>query len=221
MGGAAGGGSTTTSGRRSRGSSNGGRPNLALRFGGALWRFWYTRGYLSEGQVDGGSTRGGEPAASPVRVKALEGMGWLTQAQGDTERAEATYEEMLELSRELDDKGNARDRPEQPGDHGPTQGDNERARALLEENLSVLRELEDEENAATTLKRFHALNLLAILASTRKATTHERRHCWRKAWRWPGRPGTPSAIGQPSSTWGTWHCCRETTSERRRSAKRP
>ena len=42
-------GSTTTSGRRSRGSSSGRKAELGLRFGGALWRFWYNRGYLSEG----------------------------------------------------------------------------------------------------------------------------------------------------------------------------
>ena len=40
---------------------------------------------------------GSEPAASPLRVKALEGMGWLTQFQADFGRAEATYEEMLEV----------------------------------------------------------------------------------------------------------------------------
>jgi predicted ATPase/DNA-binding SARP family transcriptional activator/DNA-binding CsgD family transcriptional regulator len=138
---------------------------LALRFAGALWRFWHTRGYLSEGirwmeEV----LAGGEPAASSVRVKAFEGMGWLTQAQGDTERAEAAYAEMLELSRELGDKGNAATALNSLGTLALTRGDNERARALLEENLSVLRELENEQNIATTLKRFHALNLLAILA---------------------------------------------------------
>ena len=84
-----------------------GRADLALRLGAALWRFWHVRGYLSEGirwmeRVLAGS----EPAASPVRVNALEGMGWLTQFQGDYERAKATYEEMLKLSRGLGDKGN-------------------------------------------------------------------------------------------------------------------
>src|SRR5215212_8289234 len=84
-----------------------GKADLGLRFGGALWRFWYQLGYLSEGI--GWMERvleASEPTASPVRMKALEGMGWLTQLQGDTERAEATYEEMLKLSQELGDKGN-------------------------------------------------------------------------------------------------------------------
>jgi predicted ATPase/DNA-binding SARP family transcriptional activator/DNA-binding CsgD family transcriptional regulator len=142
-----------------------GESELGLRFGGALWRFWYTRGYLSEGirwmeEV----LAGGEPAAAPAQVKALEGMGWLTQLQGDIERAKATYEEMLEQSRKLGAKGNVATALNSLATLAVTRGDNERARALLEENLSVLRELENERNTATTLKRFHALNLLGILA---------------------------------------------------------
>jgi DNA-binding CsgD family transcriptional regulator/tetratricopeptide (TPR) repeat protein len=97
-------------------------------------------------------------------VKALEGMGWLTQGQGDTALAEATYEEMLELSQELNDKGNVATALNSLGTLAVARGDNERAKALLEENLEVLRQLEEEGNADPTLKRFHALNLLGILA---------------------------------------------------------
>jgi tetratricopeptide (TPR) repeat protein len=43
-------------------------------------------------------------------------------------------------------------------------GDNERAKRYLEENLSVLQRLEEEQNAATTIKKYHASNLLGILA---------------------------------------------------------
>jgi DNA-binding CsgD family transcriptional regulator/tetratricopeptide (TPR) repeat protein len=142
-----------------------GDSKLGLRFGGALWRFWHVRGYLDEG------TRWmervlaeGEPAASPLRVKALEGMGWMAQLQGDTERAEATYAEMLKLSRELGDKGNIATALNSLGTLALTRGDNERSRALLEENLSVIRQLEEEGNSAAMLKRFHALSLLAFLA---------------------------------------------------------
>jgi predicted ATPase len=79
----------------------------ALRLVAALWRFWFLRGYLSEGIKWLERVLGeGEPAASPARVKALEGMGWMFQFRGDQERARATYEEMLTLSRELGDKGN-------------------------------------------------------------------------------------------------------------------
>ncbi len=100
---------------------------------------------------------------TPARVKALEGMGWLTQRQGDTERAEATYEEMLKLSEELGDKGSVATALNSLGTPPVARGDNERARVLLEENLAVMGQLE-EGNAATPLKKFHVLNLLGYLA---------------------------------------------------------
>jgi DNA-binding CsgD family transcriptional regulator/tetratricopeptide (TPR) repeat protein len=141
-----------------------GQAELALRLGAAVWRFWHVRGYLSEGirwmeQVLVGSER----AAAPVRVMALEGLGWLTQRQGDTERAKATYVEMLKLSRNLADKGNIATALNSLGTLAAGLGENERAKALLKENLAVLRQME-ERNAATTLKRYHALNLLGLLA---------------------------------------------------------
>jgi predicted ATPase/DNA-binding SARP family transcriptional activator/DNA-binding CsgD family transcriptional regulator len=141
-----------------------GKDELGVRLCAALWRFWYVRGYLSEGiRCMERALASGDSEASPVRVKALEGMGWLTQGQGDTALAEATYKEMLELSQELNDKGNVATALNSLGTIALTHGNNERARALLEENLAVLRQLE-EENADTTLKRFHALNLLAYSA---------------------------------------------------------
>ncbi len=91
-------------------------------------------------------------------------MGWQLQSQGDYERAEAPYEEMLKLSKELGDKGNVATALNSLGTVAWRKGDNERARVLLQENLEVLRELEEEGNAETTLKRFHALNLLGYLA---------------------------------------------------------
>jgi predicted ATPase/DNA-binding SARP family transcriptional activator/DNA-binding CsgD family transcriptional regulator len=141
-----------------------GEAEPSLRFGGALWRFWFTRGYLSEGiRWMERVLVGGESAAAPARIEALEGMGWLTQTQGDNERAEATYEEMLKLSRELDDKGNIATALNSLGALALARGDNERSRALLEENMSVLRELEEEQNVTTTLKKYQVLGLLGIL----------------------------------------------------------
>jgi len=141
-----------------------GESDLKLRFGGALWRFWYNRGYVSEGigwmeQVLSGS----EPALALARVRALEGMGWLIQIQGENERAEATYEEMLKLARGLGDLGNIATALNSLGTLAVVRGDHDRGRVLLQENLSVLRHLE-EGNTATTLKRFYVLNLLGYLA---------------------------------------------------------
>jgi DNA-binding CsgD family transcriptional regulator/tetratricopeptide (TPR) repeat protein len=110
-----------------------GRAGLALRLGAALWRFWYVRGYISEGvrwleRVLADS----QPAA---RVKALEGMGWLTQFQGDSERAQATYEQMLGLSRGLGDKGNVATALNSLGTVAAYRGEHVRAMGSFEEAL--------------------------------------------------------------------------------------
>ena len=137
---------------------------LGLRFGGALWRFWHERGYISEGSgwLENILTSSGT-RATPARVKALEGMGWQYQFMGAYERARATYEEMLELSRELGDKGNLATALNSLGTVAAQQGDNELARTLLQENLEVIEELEAEGDPATPLKKFYAFNLLGHL----------------------------------------------------------
>jgi predicted ATPase/DNA-binding SARP family transcriptional activator/DNA-binding CsgD family transcriptional regulator len=135
----------------------------SLRFGAALWRFWLAEGYLSEGRkwLDA-ILAGGEQG--PERARALEGLGWLAQYQGDIERAKAAYREMLKLSRESDDRGNVATALNSLGTLAVSTGDNERAKRYLEENLSVLQQLEEEQNAVTTIKKYHASNLLGILA---------------------------------------------------------
>jgi DNA-binding CsgD family transcriptional regulator/tetratricopeptide (TPR) repeat protein len=143
------------------------RAEPALRMGAALRRFWLAKGYTSEGT--GRLERvlaEGEPEASPPRMKALEGLGWLLQFQGNYGRARAIYEEMLELSRVSGDKGNETIALNSLGTVAMQQGDSERARAYLQDNLEALEELEEEGDTATTLKRFHALTLLGYLALT-------------------------------------------------------
>jgi tetratricopeptide (TPR) repeat protein len=110
--------------------------------GAALRRFWNVRVYISEGI--GWMERvlaEGEPAASPARVKALEGLGWLLQFQGESERAEVIYKEMLELSRELGDEGNVATALNSLGTVAAYKGDSARARALSEEALALAHEL--------------------------------------------------------------------------------
>ncbi len=169
---------------------------LGLRLGGALWRFWYTRGYLSEAirwleQALSGSDR----RPIPERVKALEGMGWLTQEQGDTGRAEATYEEMLELSRKLGDRGNTATALNSLGTLAAARGDNERARALLDENMAVLKELEGEETIVTMLNRYHVLNLLGFLALHEEGDPARATVLWGEGLALARRVGDPDRFG--------------------------
>ena len=72
----------------------------ALRLGGALWRFWWMHGHLSEGR---GFLESMLPAsnavAASIRAKALVGAGVLTGAQGYYMQAETLCAEGLRLSR--------------------------------------------------------------------------------------------------------------------------
>jgi predicted ATPase/class 3 adenylate cyclase len=80
---------------------------MALRLGGALWLFWFVRGYHSEGRrwlqealaID-------ERGSSGSRAMALAGVGWLAAHQGDLDRAEEACEEGLQLL--ADEPGEAR-----------------------------------------------------------------------------------------------------------------
>ena len=78
----------------------------ALRFGGALWRFWQMRGYLGEGSailerilaMPGGEESRWRPAA----VGALGSIAWW---QADLEAADRHYAEQVRLARRIGEPG--------------------------------------------------------------------------------------------------------------------
>ncbi len=84
-------------------SLEGGDAEVGLRLAGALWLFWFTRGYLFEGRgwLEKGASEGRSAAA---RAKALNGAGWIALFQEDLEAAEMLVEQSLALYRELEDE---------------------------------------------------------------------------------------------------------------------
>jgi predicted ATPase/class 3 adenylate cyclase len=79
---------------------------LALRCCGAFWRFWYIRGYWSEGlrwlkEVLALAQAGGRTAA---RAKAYCGAGRLALSLGDMLTGRVLLEESVAISREMGDK---------------------------------------------------------------------------------------------------------------------
>jgi predicted ATPase/DNA-binding SARP family transcriptional activator/DNA-binding CsgD family transcriptional regulator len=86
-----------------RWSLEGGDVELGLRLAGALWLFWFTRGYASEGRewLERGVSLGHSPAA---RARALNGAGWIVMFQGDFAAARTLLEKSLALYRELKDE---------------------------------------------------------------------------------------------------------------------
>jgi predicted ATPase len=133
-----------------------------LRLAGALWRFWWVCGYLSEGRrwLDDALT-GSEAAAPEARVKALNGAGNLAYAQGDYGRATALHEEALALRRALGDQRGLAASLNNLAALAQAQGDFARAAALHAEGLALRRALGDQQGIAASL------NNLATVAQQR------------------------------------------------------
>jgi predicted ATPase/DNA-binding CsgD family transcriptional regulator len=126
--------------------------DLAQGLSGALWRFWFLRGHLSEGRrwleaalaLQGTST----PA---ITAKALSGTGYLATAQSDYARAETLCADALRIAEDL---GDERSRAlalfglANTCNWGRDYG---RARSLFEASLAIYRTLNDHWGIASTL----------------------------------------------------------------------
>jgi predicted ATPase len=146
----------------------------AMRIAGAIWRFWYTRGYLSEGRrwlesvlalvdtlpdVDDTSVVRALPfglalpPASRIEVwaKALTGAGGLAWAQGDFERAHNYYEDALSLFHEQTNELGEALTLDKLGTVALHQGEYERAEALYTQSRSLFRRLHHSWGNANAL----------------------------------------------------------------------
>jgi predicted ATPase/class 3 adenylate cyclase len=130
---------------------------LGLRLAAALWRFWYTRGDLTQGrawlegmlalpQPDAGGDR-----ARALRARALYGAATLASTQNDLDRAVALGEESLAISRELGDRALAANALNTLGLIALHQGNVHRAAVLCGEGLLICRELGDSWMIARAL----------------------------------------------------------------------
>jgi predicted ATPase/DNA-binding SARP family transcriptional activator len=124
-----------------------------LRLTGALWRFWYVRGYWSEGREHLKPVLEREAAMprTTLRAKALNGAGALAYSQGDYVAARTLHEESLSIRQELADKSGIASSLNSLGNVAYDLGDYASARALHEESLSLRRELADLEGIAWSL----------------------------------------------------------------------
>ena len=122
-----------------------------LRLGGALWRFWYVRGYYSEGRELLSQLLGLATGRTAARAKALNGAGALAQWQGDYATARSLFEESLAIRQELGDKRGIASSLNNLGVVAYGQSDYEAARSLFEESLAIIRELGDRRRIAYSL----------------------------------------------------------------------
>jgi predicted ATPase/DNA-binding winged helix-turn-helix (wHTH) protein len=122
------------------------------RLCGALRRFWWTRGHLSEGRQ--WCTRVlGRTGAERTRERAnvLNAAGVLAFYQGDYPAARALEEESLAIRRELGDRSGIAGSLGNLGNVASGQGDYPAARTLYEESLAIRRELGDPSGIANSL----------------------------------------------------------------------
>ncbi len=132
-----------------------------LRMAGALSRFWYLRGHMSEGRqctAEALATPGAE-APTLVRAKALYNAGYLASLQGDLEQARLALEESLLIRRELGDRQGIAASLNELGSMAYRRGDYPAARTHFEESLAVRRTLEDKRAIAIPLNN---LGVLAV-----------------------------------------------------------
>lgn len=121
-----------------------GNVERSLRFGAALWQFWWVRGYITEGGawLEETLARGGD-APVVVRAAAVHAAGNLARYRGDFERAVAWHREDLALRRELGDTRGTALALLCLGLEAFEQGDYDAAVPLLEESEPLFRMTRD------------------------------------------------------------------------------
>jgi tetratricopeptide (TPR) repeat protein len=123
-----------------------------LRLAGALWRFWYAHGHLSEGRhwLEAVLEKSGMGPA-PARAKALNAAGVLSFRQGDYGRATALHEEGLALCQESGDKAGSASALNNLGNVVCRQGNYELAKELFDKALALYYELGNDAGSAAAL----------------------------------------------------------------------
>jgi predicted ATPase/DNA-binding CsgD family transcriptional regulator len=131
---------------------------LACRLGAALWRFWWMRGYLSEGRsVLEQMVTMSEGIAVSVRARVLNAAGVLAGMQGDYRRAETLCGESLKLFKEQQEPHGMVISLWMLGYVPMMEGNYVLARELEEEALSLSRQIDDRWGIATSLRMLASL----------------------------------------------------------------
>ncbi len=123
------------------------KAELALRFGGALGRFWEMRGYFREGRewLSAALSKTEASAETAARAKALFAAGNLAFEQSDFPAARTLLEQSVSIYRELGPAGRwgLAEALRQLGYTATEMGDYAPAFSLINEALGIMRELKD------------------------------------------------------------------------------
>jgi tetratricopeptide (TPR) repeat protein len=137
-------------------------PALALRLGGALWRFWWLLGLLTEGAQELGQLqRLSAPDAPASKARVHDGAGVLAESRSEYKRAAQCYEEAVASWREAaDERGLARALL-RLGTATAFLGERDQAATYHREGLQRLRDLGDQRGVAVALTNLGLGNFLA------------------------------------------------------------
>jgi predicted ATPase/class 3 adenylate cyclase len=136
-----------------------GRPEMALRFGIALERFWVVRGHRNEGLAFlERALVGSAGVTTIVRAKALLAAARLAFIQSNYDQGEALAQESLALFRKLGDRRGIALSLDRLGMASWRRGDFPAARVLLEEDLPLFKEIGDKDRVAWSLFTLGLLN---------------------------------------------------------------
>jgi tetratricopeptide (TPR) repeat protein len=125
---------------------------ITLRLGGALWRFWLFRGYLSEELLWlEQAIKGIEGVRISVRAKALISAGALAYQRGENDRAESFCRESLVLFQKLGNKHGIAYSLHRLGLVASRRSDYKASQSLQAEALHLFREVDDKEGIAYSL----------------------------------------------------------------------
>ena len=133
-----------------------------MRLCGVLQRFWFVRGYFSEGRAwctQVLNKPGAKEEISRDRAIALNALGALTFMQGEYPAARASHSESLAIRRELGDRSGTAKSLTNLGIVAFLQGDYAVARATYEEALVLQRDLGVRASIANTLANLGSVEL--------------------------------------------------------------
>ena len=120
-------------------------PALGQRLAGAIWRFWWLHGHISEGCDQLGLFLSLTPPANEVRAKLLSGAAQLNRLKGNRELARSYSEEELLLARSIGDKKNAALSLQRLGFLQLDEGKLNEAESLLQQGLEYALEVGDKQ----------------------------------------------------------------------------
>jgi predicted ATPase/DNA-binding CsgD family transcriptional regulator len=145
-----------------------GEVEAGLELGGRLWRFWWMRGYLTEGRqrLDAliaahGAGQASSEARTMVRGQALLGAGLLALWQGSYAAARTALQEGLAIGWETGDRRCTAYALAFLGRVARDQGDETTARSLGEQGVALFRQVDEPWGLAVAL---HFLGLALVRA---------------------------------------------------------